>query len=305
MKGERLVQTMILAAVGLALFGVIRPDSPDPQEDAVSHKTWFFINKTHQGPDYTAVIIGDSRALRGVSPGEMSAELDGTKIFNFSFHAGGMNKEMYQEGEKLIADGMARPVIVLAPTALSFLPSKASNSQFHEYRDKPRDQVWIYRHWPDLAFWFQPVSPSIYIQKSIGYQPAKLLFQDFQADGWIATDQDPRDDLADLSLHRARLAGLKVAEARIQELMQQTRQWSDRGFRVFGFFPPAYGPRVAQEDSMLGFDRVTFVQSFRSAGGTWLDLEDPALESYDGSHLDRASAVKLSRALARGMAPFL
>ena len=305
MLGDRILRTFIVAAVGLALFGVLRPSSPNPMEDSGSRKTWFFINKTHQGPNFDGVIIGDSRALRAVSAQVMGDSLGGMRVFNFSFHAGGMNREMFQEAEKLLDDNSPNPVIVFAPTALSFLPSKARNAQFHEYLNKPRDQVWIYGVFPGLAHWFQPVAHSILIQKMLRIQPPRLLQQDFHADGWIATDQVPWDDLTDLSIHGRPLVGKKVNEAGISDFMDQTRSWTSRGVKVFGFFPPAHEPRVAQEDSMLGFDRETFIKSFRAAGGIWLDIARNGYQSYDGSHLVSDSALKLSRDLARGMAPLL
>ncbi len=305
MKGERILRTLILTVVGLALFGMFRPASTNPVEDSGSRKTWFFINKTHQGANYDAVIIGDSRALRAVSAQVMADSLGGMRVFNFSFHAGGMNREMFQEAEKLLDDKSQNPVVVFAPTALSFLPSKARNAQFHEYRDKPRDQIWIYRYFPGLAHWFQPVGPSIFIQRALHIQPPKLLHQDFHADGWIATDQDPMEDLTDLSVHRRPLVGKKADETGIRDFMVQTRQWTERGIKVFGFFPPAYEPRVAQEDSMLGFDREAFIASFEAAGGIWLDIARGGYRSYDGSHLVSDSALELSRDLSRSMVPLL
>ena len=305
MMGERILRTLVLTVAGLALFGMFRPGSPDPIEDSGSRKTGFFINKTHQGANYDAVVIGDSRALRAVSAKELGDGLGGMRIYNFSFHAGGMNREMFQEAEKLLDDKSQNPAVVFAPTAVSFLPFKARNAQFHEYRDKPRDQVWIYRYFPGLSHWFQPVAPSIFIQKIMQVQPPKLLEQDFHADGWIATDQAPWDDLTDLAVHRRPLAGRKADETIISGFMDQTREWTERGIKVFGFFPPAHEPRVAQEDSLLGFDREAFTRSFREAGGIWLDVARNGYESYDGSHLVDASALKLSRDLSREMAPFI
>ncbi|MCK5879686.1 MAG: hypothetical protein KAH24_07895 [Holophagae bacterium] len=304
MKGERILRTLILAMAGLALFGMFRPSSPDPIEDSGSRKSWFFINKTHQGANYDAVIIGDSRALRAVSAQALGDSLGGMRIYNFSFHAGGMNREMFQEAEKLLDDKSQTPTVIFAPTAVSFLPFKARNAQFHEYRDKPRDQVWIYRHFPGLAHWFQPVAPSIFAQKILKVQPPRLLEQEFNSDGWIDTDQIPWDDLADLSIHRLPLVGRNADETIIRGFMGQTREWTGRGIKVFGFFPPADESRVVQEDSMLGFNRETFIKSFRDAGGIWLDISRTGYESYDGSHLVGASALKLSRDLSREMAPF-
>ncbi len=305
MKGERILRTLILAVAGLALFGLFRPHSPNPVDDSGSRKTWFFINKTQQGSVYDGVIIGDSRALRAVSAQALADSLGGMRMFNFSFHAGGMNREMFQEAEKLLDDKSLTPIVVLAPTSLSFQPDKAQNAQFHEYRNKPRDTVWIYRHFPGLSHWFQPVAPSIFIRRVLRVQPPILLQQDFHDDGWIATDQVPRDDLANLPINRHPPVGEMADESLIHDFMDQTREWTGRGVKVFGFFPPAYEPRIAREDSLLGFDREAFIKSFETAGGIWLDIARDRYQTYDGSHLERNSAINLSWDLAREIGPFL
>ncbi len=64
---------------------------------------------------------------------------------------------------------------------------------------------------------------------------------------------------------------------------------------VFGLLPPAYGPRVAFEDSILGFDPLAFRDSFKEAGGIWLENSNTDLTSYDGSHLVKESSISLSR----------
>ena len=302
MLDERILRTLVLTVAGLVAFGMFRPSSPDPIEDAGSLKTWFFIDKTHQQAVYDGVVLGDSRALRAVSPAALADGLDGLRFYNFSFHAGGLNPEIFMAAEQLLDERSATRAIIIAPTALSFLPRKAGNAQFREYRAKPRDQVWVYRNFPAVAHWFQPVAPSIFVRKFLGVRPPKLLRQEFHADGWIETDQIPGDDLTDLAAHRRPLVGESADQAAIATLMDQTRAWTQRGVRVFGFFPPAHEPRVAQEDSMLGFDREAFVRSFRTAGGIWLDVAREGFDTYDGSHLDGAAARELSHELSRQLA---
>ena len=302
MSSERLLRTMILALIGLAIFALLRPYSPDPQEDARSRTTWFFINKTHQAPVHDLVILGDSRGLRGISPQEMNNALPDRHIFNFSFNAGGMNPEMYDAAEALLDPAAADPVILLAPTPLAFMPHKRANSQYHEYRNKPRDLVWLYRHVPRVADWFQPVAPSVPFRRLLGARPTLLLTQVHHGDGWIETDQTPYDDLRDLTVHRDRLVSKVNDPTLMQTFMERTAEWTRRGIKVACILPPAYAPREALEDSALGFDRQEFRRSFERAGGLWLEVSRDGLESYDGSHLVAASARKMSRELGAALA---
>ena len=171
MGNERIVRTFALALLGLVAFAVWRPSSPDPIEDAQSRESWFFINKAHPVERFDGVIYGDSRSLRGISPGIIGQEVPGLDLYNFSWNAGGMNPEMYREIENLLDPDAPRPVIILAPTALSLQTAKVANDQFHQYQRKPMDQVELYRHLPRLADWFQPVSPSVYLRRILGIRP--------------------------------------------------------------------------------------------------------------------------------------
>lgn len=297
MHRDRTLIAFALALLGLAVYPFVRPSSPDPVDNVRAMETRFYIDKTHQKARYDGVIVGDSRALRGLSPGEISNALGGSRIYNFAFSACGLDGDIFAEAEALLDPGSRQPFVILAPSALSFQPWKRANAQFREYKAKPRDQVWLYQELPELAMWLQPHPPSIYLRRLFHIMPAELLEQEFHADGWIATNQTPFDDLRDIDLHRRRMEGHTIDPAMINELMQQTREWTDRGIRVFAFYHPAQPERTAMEDSMLGFDRAAFGASFAAMGGAWLEVSEAELQTYDGSHLISDSAVALSREL--------
>lgn len=299
---ERIIQVFILVTLGLALMGLLRPSSPDPTEDVQSAQESFFINKAHQTAQYDMVIVGDSRALRCLAPEIIEEQLSDTKIFNLAFHAGGMNLEMYGEAEKLLASDSTRKGIILAPTSLAFLPHKKSNSQFKEYRLKPRDQVWLNKNHPGWASFFQPASPSVYLRRWFDLKPKELLYQEFKPSGWIATTQVPRDDVTDFAFQREVLATFKIDPSLVEDLMIQTGKWTAQGIAVYCLFPPAYAPRVAFEDSILGFDQQAFRRSFEDAGGIWLDIEGSEYVTYDGSHLEKESSIRLSEATGLALA---
>ncbi|MBU2502844.1 hypothetical protein KJ682_16060 [bacterium] len=302
MGNERIIRTFILAVIGLAAFALWRPNSPDPTEDVRSRETRFFITKAHQDRRFDAVIYGDSRGLRGLSPAVIGDQVPGLRIYNFSWNAGGMNRDMYAEAEKLLDPASQSPALILVPTALSFMSFKRSNSQFNEYRHKPWDQVMLYRHLPRVADWFQPVSPSVYPRKVLDIRPYRELVQVFHPDGWIETDQTPLDDLAEMTVHEERLEGNSVDPELIRDFMAQTADWTARGIRVFACFLPAHPPRVTLEDSILGFDKDAFRADFARSGGIWLDLPQTGFESYDGSHLTASSARRVSALLGEALA---
>jgi len=302
MGQERLIKTFILAIIGIVVFALFKPVSNDPKENTTALTNWFYLNKSHQGPIYDGVIIGDSRGLRGISPSILEENLPGLDIFNYSFNSGGMNREMYNQAEKLLNPTTEKPLIILATTALSFQPWKRANSQFHEYSNKPRDQVWLNSNARWLSEMFQPLSPSIYIRNWLGMTPPLLLSEEFHTDGWLETDQQPWDVNSDLTEHMEKLAANQADPALIQDYLDQTRTWSDRGISVFGFVHPSHPATVEVEATALKFNQAEISAAFTEAGGIWLDFPSEGYDTYDGSHLTSASAQRFSHVLARAIA---
>lgn len=299
---DRTFQTLGLALLGVTVFAQVKPLSPEPVENVRARETAFYIDKAHQRDRFDGIIIGDSRALRGISTEAMADELPNLRLYNFAFNSAGLGNLLYREGEKLLDPASDTPFIVLAPTTLTFQPWKRANEMFREYRNKAWDQVWLYQNLPSLTESLQPLSPSVYIRRAYNIRPAKLLEQDFRPDGWIATRQTPVDDPRELAKHRENLAGNVIDPILVEEMMSQTRSWAARGIRVFAFMPPADRARLAMEDSVLSFDRQAFRDSFVAAGGRWLEVTGEGLHTYDGSHLDADSAREMSRALAHEIA---
>ena len=302
MRDERLIRTLLLAVAGLALFAWLRPASMNPINDDVAAQTEFFINKIHSDRTYDLVVVGDSRALRGISPEEMEDVLGDLSVLNYSFHAGGLNNEMYDAAQTRLDPDSGERIILLAVTSLSLMPFKEANEQYHEYKAKPVDQVLLYRHAPALAKMFQPLEASVFIRRWLSLKPPLILSQTFHESGWIESSRTPDNVYEDLDDYGRRIRNFRVSRRLIGDLADRVRLWSDQGVRVFGFFPPAMPARTALEDSILGFSPPEFIETFESAGGVWLDIENTGYHVYDGSHLDATSARKLSRTVARDIA---
>jgi hypothetical protein len=87
----------------------------------------------------------------------------------------------------------------------------------------------------------------------------------------------------------------------IDELCEQTQKWSQKGIMVLAFRPPVSEKMLELENELSGFDQRLFIEKFEECGGTWLNIKQSDYETYDGSHLNRDSAVKLSFEIARNI----
>lgn len=300
MKDTRMFLWVILTVAGLAAFGAVRPSSPDPNDDLKTEQTHFFLNKTHGIEDAPAIILGDSRALRGLSPEAIASELPTPRFANFAFESGGMNAEMYDAVEARLGRDGTR-VVLLAITPLAFMPWKVGNDQYHEYLRTSPEIVWIDRRRPEFLEFFEPVAPVVFVQRALNWKPQVAKRQVFHDSGWIESDQNP--DAVAMETERApgRLAGNAVSADLIGDFMARTAAWKAAGIRVFAVRPPSTPAMSALEDSILGFDQAHFVTSFTEAGGIWLPGEEGRYRTYDASHLRAGDAVEYSREIGRAI----
>jgi hypothetical protein len=67
---------------------------------------------------------------------------------------------------------------------------------------------------------------------------------------------------------------------------------------VFGYIPPSSVNMEELERQYSDFDDFEFVNGFIEAGGKWISFEE-IYSSFDGSHLDSKSAIKLSYDIAK------
>ena len=59
------------------------------------------------------------------------------------------------------------------------------------------------------------------------------------------------------------------------------------------------------EERKTNFSSLLLADKIRECGGIWIDCSDSDLFSYDASHLDAESAVKLSQSIAETILKYL
>ena len=67
---------------------------------------------------------------------------------------------------------------------------------------------------------------------------------------------------------------------------------------MYGYKPPVTQAMDSLERSISGLNMPRFIKDFEDAGGVWLPVDAALYHSYDGSHLDDTSSIKLSDNLA-------
>jgi hypothetical protein len=279
----------------------VLPMSYDPIHDTGAAGDRMWVIKTHTTGKFDMLLMGDSRVYRGLSPQAMEKVLTGYKILNFGYSGGGLNPVMYAAAQQKLNPTSQKKSIVLGISPLTLTPRAAANEHYLQELNRPPDYVYLYLYWMPLVNLFEPLSlgkmvNSLQGGNTQGNQDGYYL--EFHDDGWVASYTIPEYPLSQIYSYQDIFSQTSVSPQLVQELIDQTRSWTQQGISVYAFRPPSCQGMVDLENQVSGFDEAALVKQFEAAGGVWFSIPLAPYHSYDGSHLDKSSALKLSADLA-------
>ena len=303
MKLDVTAKTLFLTAALVMLVGALRSGAV---MGAHLPET-FWAQKLLWQPEFDAVVAGDSRVYRGVSPGAMETQLPGMRIANFGFSACALTRPYLEATEALLDPHSPRPTIILGVTANTLTPVAAKENGFLKLRKMRRFELLQLASLDRLLFFFNPYDleevQNLFRKDKTGYTLV------WHPDGWVESRKVPEDPMEAVRVYRRQAKRdrwqARVSDQLVQELLRTVRAWRQRGIVVYGFRPPTPQAMVDVETTWMGFDEAAFVARFREAGGVWLPFDAEQYHSYDGSHLRDDAAVAFSKDLARSIQPFL
>ena len=308
---ERSFITACLCIPIILLVGMLRPRpaavtvlplSYNPIQETGMASERFWVLKAQGTAHYDMLLMGDSRVYRGLSPQAMETILPGVRILNYGFSGGGLNAEMYAAAQERLDTHSPMQNIVLGITPLTLTPRAESNEHFQQEMERPPDYVFLHLYWMPLLSSLAPISVqdltgAVETQNTLPNRQGYHL--EFHDDGWVASYTVPENPLSELPSYREIFSQTQVSPRLVQELVDQTRQWTQRGIRVYAFRVPSSPGMVALENQLSGFNEAALVKAFEDAGGIWFSIPLTPYHSYDGSHLAKPSAEALSIDLAK------
>jgi hypothetical protein len=290
----RIAGTGLLAAVLIVLTVALRR-----YDDSGMAPDRFWASKSGWTACADVVVAGDSRVYRGVSPAAVSRVLPDQRILNFAFDGTGYDRAYLAAIERVLDPGSASPAVLLGISPHSLTPRAVVESGFRT-RPKPTSEPWSVA--AELAPYRDRVSRALSpIREAEIRTPWKHYYQEFHADGWVASGRRPEQPGIALGSYESRFVNNAVSSGQIEDVLAAVAGWSGRGVRVFAFRPPTCSGMVELENRLSGFDEAVFVRRFEAAGGVWLAVSQTDYYSYDGSHLRADAAVRLSSDLAERM----
>jgi hypothetical protein len=187
-------------------------------------------------------------------------------------------------------------IMVLGVTPWTLTDEAAQNVLFRQESHRPWsavvERVYLYPYIME----FYPVRWSSILNNKD--KPKVKYNSEYHDNGWVASQKIPEDTTEALQPYQDEMKRFKTSKRLIRELVDQTRQWTKEGIKVFAFRPPTTQAMLQLEQQLSGFDQEEFAKDFENAGGIWLAIDRSQYHSYDGSHIDDTSAVHLSKVIA-------
>jgi hypothetical protein len=237
----------------------------------------------------------------------MEQSMQGVRILNFGYSGGGLNQYMYEEADNKLDPNSSRKAIIIGISPFALLESSSNNDTYITEKTRSIDYIVSYYLFPGAENFISPINKilSNYLLGNISKANIRKYYQEFYDNGWIASSATPDDPTLLLASYTSTFQTSKVSTELIKQLTDQTAAWRENHIKVFAFRMPTDPQMIILENKYSGFDEKHISKLFVKDGGIWLDFSNNTYHSYDGSHLDKDSAVKFSQDLATKIAQYM
>ncbi len=310
-------------SITLALLAgatVARHHLPEVNRRSGTARDVFWQRKVLVDAPHAVVVAGDSRGYRGVAP-EVLADGLGVPpedVLNFCFSGAAFEPRYLSRVDELVRrEPPGRILLTLTPGSLT--PEAAARNGFlsreRAYGRMRDDVIARARFAVESPFrslaqtWFRPLSRNDWRRilpgqtaRTVGRRGRELRVERFMPTGWVATVAEPPDPEFYFDHFDEKFTDNQVDAAAVARLMDRVAGWTAGGIDVSGVRMPIGDGLAWREDRLSGMDWDAFVEAFRAAGGTWIELDWSRFRTYDGSHLDAGSARRATAVIAAVMA---
>jgi hypothetical protein len=296
-QSERLLLVAVFVIIAFAIIVYFRPY---PNEYKHNYQK-FWLKKTTNSKKYDIVVIGDSRIYRGISPKVISEKLNGVSVLNFGYSSARLNDFMFSQAEKKLDMSSNNKAIIIGITPNALTVSSNENDHILEFLNMPKEEQLEILYFYDFLKLFAPIRKKDFRKSDKNSKPNYI--QDFEADGWVASDKIPEDTTEAFESYTSNFEDNKVSLNRVDDLCKKTKLWVNQGIKVYAFRFPTSVSMKNIEDSLSGFNEKLISEKIEKEGGIWLEFNFNRYHSYDGSHLDKESAINFSFDLAKKLTP--
>ncbi|MBN1924794.1 MAG: hypothetical protein JW798_03065 [Prolixibacteraceae bacterium] len=300
MRKPNISFTLLLAAFMVGALSFVMPKNKEKYLGDM-----FWSRKTFAPAKYDVVIMGDSRIYRGVSPDIVEKHIPGKNVFNFGYSNGGLNPFMFKAAESKLNKNRKTKIIVLGITANTITGYTKNNDQYIQELNRPREEVLERLYFNPVLYWFSATSPDELKDNFKDGKDTSYYLSEYHMNGYVESEKYPADTMEALPSYTKDFSSFKVEKESLDALFGQVKRWKEKGISVVAFRPPVSYSMRALEDTMGLYNESFIKTGIEQAGGHWIDIDFTKFKTYDGSHLDKPSAVKLSEEIGKQLDIFL
>lgn len=302
---KKIFISLICSVIAIILFGSLKllVIQQHAKIDGLDYER-FWLKKTFSSPKFDVVLIGDSRVKNGLSPLHMEKELPGLKILNFGYNGMILDAEMLSAAETKLAPKSKRPIIIVGISPGAFVPNKDSNGLYHEYKNKGVSEFYIVHYFGAATSWLFDITKAISIddfRKREGLEGK--LTKEYLDSGWMSVAAEDLMEEDVTAIVKEEIKNKKndvfLDEKIMKDTIEKMISWSNRGIQVYAIRMPQHPLFKAFEDKLYKFDESDFRSRIDKSGVIWLHPSESSYFTYDGVHLEKESAEKLSVEVAR------
>lgn len=291
MLNKKVILTLLFSIIIIVIIALVTNNKMDDE----NYKA-LFIRKVYTKQKYDVIIAGDSRIYRGVSARIVGNKLN-LKTLNLGFSSGGHSTLLFNLIDKHLNMKSPDKTIILGITPASLTNRAGNNGHIKRILNRKKEEVIEYEYLFPVKLFFAPTTP-YKIRKKLRKRKSNDYRQEFNIeDGWVASWYDTPIPYRALESYKDKFTKMKVENNIIKNLYKQTKKWKSQGIKVYGFYIPSSKNMNELEKNVAAFDIKKFLKGFINAGGYWINIESNYF-SYDGSHLEKESAIRLSEELA-------
>ena len=290
-----ILRTLFLAVPIVLAAGAARPRPEGEVVHGGVHPKRFWAEKARIRGSVHVALVGDSRVYHGLAPSEMGAVLreagwGDPNVVNLGFSGVCLCGPYLPYVDRALDPRGQRRVVVLGITPHALTPHAQKDNGYLAESRRTASEV------------LERVVLAPALEAFLGggrrARPADSHYREtFFADGWVGATLTPAQPDFALTEYRTVFASTKVDPSLVNELVERVAQWTRGGVRVVAFRPPVAKALLELEDRSSGFDEAAVRARLMAAGAEVPSLEG-SYATYDGSHLDEASARALSRDIA-------
>ncbi len=265
---------------------------PTPDDDANSDFA-FWIKKTYSKTKYDIVVCGDSRVYRGISPIDIvSATNTSLTAVNIGYSSGGFSSDYLDFAISKLNPISNNKILILGVTPHSLTKEAFANKHLNSFLDLSELSVYKGLYLSSFSKYFTP-------RKIINITDSNsdnLLTKNYPS-GFVASSYDVIDSLEAIASYSKIFSKYQVEQDDVDDFLSNIEKIISNEITIIAFRPPSTTVMDSLENAISGFNETYIANKLDSLGVLYINFNSEDYLSYDGSHLHKQAAIKLSNNL--------